>query len=351
VRKSATSLQRERLRVLEPPADLPDETLGAAISTDYGLPISRLTFLPLGHDANAWVYMSSAVGGRELFVKVRLSIHNEAALSVPHHLVALGIDGVAAPLATLDGRLWTNVSHYAVIVYPFVSGATAMDRGMGDAQWTEYGRLLRAVHDAPVDDALVRMLRRDEFVPDGAAGVRKLDTYIQKAKEFDPAQRSVAGFWRENRVLVERLMETAEQLGRTLAKSAPPLVLCHADIHTNNILVSGDGRIWFVDWDETMLAPRERDLMFVIGGIHRSFVNERQTGLFGRGYGGVVVDTVALAYYRYSWAISDVASYGEQVFLRPELGARNLAEAVGRFHSLFEPGSIVDIALDSEVDG
>jgi spectinomycin phosphotransferase len=44
-------------------------------------------------------------------------------------------------------------------------------------------------------------------------------------------------------------------------------VLCHADLHTWNVLVDGDGRLWLVDWDEAILAPRERDLMFLVGGI------------------------------------------------------------------------------------
>jgi spectinomycin phosphotransferase len=337
--------------VLEPPADLPDRTLVASIRTDYGLPIRTLTFLPLGHDANAWVYEAQTDDRSAFFVKVRLAVTNEAALAVPHHLATSGVEGVVAPLVTTDGRLWTNAGRYALIVYPFVSGTTAMDAGMSDAQWVEYGRLLRSVHDAPVAADLGRLLRRDDFTPDGAAGVRRLDRYMRTATAMEAAQQSIADFWRANALVIRRLLATAESLGQELAAAPPELVLCHADIHTNNVLVGDDGRVWFVDWDETMLAPRERDLMFVIGGIHHSFVDARQTGLFGSGYGGVVVDAVALDYYRYSWALSDIASYGEQVFFRPELGAKNFAEAVARFHSLFELGSIVDIALSSQIPG
>jgi spectinomycin phosphotransferase len=128
-----------------------------------------------------------------------------------------------------------------------------------------------------------------------------------------------------------------------------PLVLCHADIHTNNVLVGGDADIWIVDWDETMLAPRERDLMFVVGGISRDFVDARREALFFDGYGDVELNQAALAYYRYAWAVSDVAAYGEQVFLRPDLGAKDQREAAERLSTLFEPGEIVEIALESRV--
>jgi len=96
-----------------------------------------------------------------------------------------------------------------------------------------------------------------------------------------------------------------------------------------------------------MLAPRERDLMFVIGGIASSFVSPAQEKLFFVGYGSVAVDALALAFYRYAWATADIGAYGEQVFLREDLGPLDRREAVERFQGLFAPGGIVDIALGS----
>ena len=76
-----------------------------------------------------------------------------------------------------------------------------------------------------------------------------------------------------------------------------------------------------------------------------------QERLFFDGYGTVKVDQVALAFYRYAWALSDIGSYGEQVFLRPDLGVLDRQQAVTRFQGLFGAGSIVDIALGSPIGG
>ena len=46
----------------------------------------------------------------------------------------------------------------------------------------------------------------------------------------------------------------AEGLGRPLAQRAPALVLCHADVHTGNVLLDAGGQLWIVDWDETLLC-------------------------------------------------------------------------------------------------
>jgi len=55
-----------------------------------------------------------------------------------------------------------------------------------------------------------------------------------------------------------------------------------------------------------------------------------------------------LAYYRFAWAVQDLAAYGEQVFFMPGLSEHARREAVRGIMSLFEPGNIVDIAFASQ---
>src|SRR5204862_121166 len=105
------------------------------------------------------------------------------------------------------------------------------------------------------------------------------------------------------------------------------------------------------DWDDTILAPRERDLMFVVGGISSRLVGPREEALFLQGYGAVAVDPLALAYYRYTWATSDIGAYGEQVCFRPDLGPATRREAVDRFRTVFAAGNIVSIALGTAIPG
>ena len=106
--------------------------------------------------------------------------------------------------------------------------------------------------------------------------------------------------------------------------------------------------MWIVDWDETVFAPKERDLMFVVAGIARDLVRPHQTACFFQGYGDAAIDPHALAYYRYTWAVQDIAAYGERVFARPDLSEETRWDALHSFVDLFEPGNIVDIAFTSE---
>ena len=331
----------------EPPANLANDTLHACLRDRYRLAVVELAFLPLGHDASAWVYRARAADGGAYFVKARRGGVNEAGLAVPRYLHERGIARVDAPLPTSAGALWTAAGDYALVLYPFVPGATGMERGMTARQWADYGAQLRRVHDTTVGGDLARLLRRDDFTSARAEKVRRLDAHIGVRAFDEPAARELAAFWRERRRAILTLMDRAEDLGRRLAEAALPLVLCHADIHTANVLLDAEGRVWLVDWDEAVFAPRERDLMFMVGGISRKLVGPEDEEHFFRGYGGTGVDPLALAYYRYAWAVGDIGAFGAEVFFRPDPGRDTKRAAADSFIGLFQPGEIVELACSS----
>jgi len=332
----------------EPPIDLPNDALRAALHARYELAVTEVTFLPLGHDSAAWVYRVRAADGASYFLKALKRVINEPSLLVPRCLHDQGISQVIAPLPTKSQTLRTEVGGYALILYPFVEGTGSKDLGMTPSQWIAYGAIVRQIHTVTLPPDLARLMRRETFAPEGADLVRDLDVHIGEHTFTDPPAQALATFWRERRDQIYTLRRRAEELGQRLARRTPRLVLCHADIHTANVLVGSDGQLWVVDWDETVLAPKERDLMFVVGGgISDAMVGPRDEQLFFQGYGATALDSLALAYYRYAWAVSDISAFGAAVFLRPDLGHVTRQESADLFISLFQPGEIVAKAFAS----
>jgi spectinomycin phosphotransferase len=333
----------------EPPAHLSGELLWSCLQDRYGLAVVELAFLPLGSDSSAWVYRVRTADAVEYFLKVRASAVYEAGLHVPRYLCDRGIPGVVAPLPTSAGTLWTNVAGAALILYPFIAGRAGMERGLSDRQWLAFGTTLARVHAAILAPDLLQTMRRETYAPEGADVVRRLDAHICTRTFDDPVARAFASCWQSRREEIRALLGRAEGLGRRLARKGLACVVCHTDIHTNNVLLGADQQVWIVDWDETILAPRERDLMFVIGGgLRRGLVAPEQEQLFFQGYGTTTVDALAIAYYRHARAVSDIGYVGEQVFSRPDLGANGKRTAVERFMFLFQPGSNVSQALESD---
>ena len=127
--------------------------------------------------------------------------------------------------------------------------------------------------------------------------------------------------------------------------SLPP-VLCHSDIHEANLLMAEDGRIYLVDWDDPILAPKERDLMFIGGGVLGRWKEPQQVDWFYQGYGSTEIHRSAQAYYRCERIITDIAVFCERI-----LKEEGTLDERGRFlqylRSNFQPGGTLDIAYSA----
>jgi spectinomycin phosphotransferase len=145
---------------------------------------------------------------------------------------------------------------------------------------------------------------------------------------------------------VNTLVHRAEHLSEVLEKKRTPFVLCHADIHAWNMLIQSDGTFYIVDWDTLILAPKERDLMFIASGLFgKARTPEQEETLFYKSYGSQQqVDPVALAYYRCDRIVRDIAEYCEEIFLT-EPGGKNREQGFRQLSLQFEPGQVVELAL------
>lgn len=328
----------------EAPAQLDHRTLPALLLAEYGLEAESVTFLPLGLDLAAAVFRVVLPDGSFRFLKARTGPLNVAGLLTPSLLQRHGVRGVVAPVPTRSGALWAQAGAWSLVLYPFVSGQSGMEAGLNEGQWEAYGATLRQVHAFPAPSELAALLHRETYAPRDGDLLRRVDVALQGDLPDEPYLRELAVFWQERRAEILGLLERAEALGNALRRKGLPLVVCHADVHTGNVLRGEDDAIWLVDWDEVMLALKERDLMFVIGGIGAGLVTPEQQARCLRGYRLTAVDNEALTYYRYAWAVADIAAFGAEALLRPDLGVATRAAAVTWLQKLFAPGNIVDIA-------
>lgn len=333
----------------EPPVNLIDSEMQRCLQDEYGLAVDKITFLDLGADSRAWVYRVIC-SGAQYFLKVRQSITNKASLHVTHYLHEHDVSNVMAPLPTVRQTMWAELNGYLLILYPFIEGSTGRVQGMSESQWITYGTTVRRIHGTDLPADLAAQMNRELFVPVGPSMVRDIELHLRAASIEDPTAEELAELWDRNREVIRALSQRAEELGSRLAQSPVDFGLCHADIHTDNVMIDSGGKLWIVDWDETVLAPKERDLMFVVGGgISRQWVSPTNEQLFLQGYGDATIDPLAIAYYRYAWAISDIGDFGTQVLLRADLGPQSRRTALEFFKTLFLPGNIVENALGSQL--
>jgi spectinomycin phosphotransferase len=136
----------------------------------------------------------------------------------------------------------------------------------------------------------------------------------------------------------------AEQLAQKVQHQSAHFVLCHSDLHGGNVLIDAKNAIYIVDWDDPIMAPQERDLMFIGGGVANIWNQSHEEELFYQGYGKVKVNRELLAYYRHERIVEDIAVYGQQLLLT-KTGGQDRITWYNDFVSQFDPQGVVEIAF------
>jgi spectinomycin phosphotransferase len=329
--------------MLEKP-DFPDEKIIAGVQAEYGLRSAAIAFLPLGVDRNTAVYRLTVADGTSYFLKLRSGVFDEMSVTLPRLLSDQGSAHIIAPLATHTGQLWADIDAFKMILYPFVAGHNGYEVDLSDQQWIEFGAALRHIHAVTLSPALRSHIQRETYSPRWREIATAFMTRIETEVYADPVADKAAVFLQTKQAEVLDLVERAERYAQALQTHSPEFVLCHSDLHAGNILVAAGSAFYLVDWDNPILAPQERDLMYAGGGqFGHARTPHAEEELFYQGYGPTAIDPSALAYYRYERIVEDIAVYCEQLLLSNE-GGSDREQALRYLMSNFEPDGTIAIA-------
>ena len=325
---------------------LAEDQLHSRLRNAYSLAVSTLTFLPLGLDTRAERYRVICDDGTAYLLKAKSGPLYEPGGLMPRYLRDRGIRAVVAPLATKSGALWTFLGEWNVMLYPFIEGDSSWS-GMTAAQWHALGATFRQIHNAPLPPEDFVSPRRETFDP---------SDYITWSRDFVAQQEGLTGgsvyeialrnLWLVHRARIERLLNGMAELGSALRTNCGPYVICHADLHPANLLRTDDGQVFVIDWDDVMLAPRERDYIFIEQQPGDRFGLQNSLA-FSQGYGAIEVDWRALTYYRYERIAQDLVAFTQEVFFRDDLSQATKADSVQFFNDMLVEGGSLDAAFAS----
>lgn len=315
------------------------ETLGKS----YGIEIEILEFLPLGADRNASVYKARAKDGRDYFVKLKREYDRKIGIAITKLLFEAGVREMILPIPTLQGEQTEHIGDSTLIVYPFVVGQDGFSRDLSHDQWTALGIALRKIHGIKLPTALQEQIRKETYSDIWRNTVRSLLTDVDAAKE----EINFFQFLKSKEETIRKLIEGAERLSQKIRNLPAEVVLCHADIHGGNVLIDENNAIHIVDWDDPMMAPKERDLMFIGGGIGNMWNKPHEEDYFYKGYGHVEVNKAILSYYRLERIVEDIADFSIEIRVK-SISKADKQAIYKLFTGMFEQNGVVDIALKTD---
>lgn len=259
--------------------------LGERVRAAYGLPAGDLAFVPLGFEGAC--YILHCADGEQFFLKVwpdlrvgeAPALRRYAGLTLARALYDRRVlVRVPYPLPTRDGALWADLAGVPFAVSPLLPGQMppyplplALHHGLA--------RTIARLHRATPTLADVLPPRETFAIPSQAGLARCLAVVEQMGSEVRPGLRAL------RRLVLPRQPDILAQHARlqrlqTVVRSLDsPLVLCHADLTGNNLLVDSRGRLTVLDWDWPVVAPPEHDLWAVLGdGFGRVLEAYRRAG-------------------------------------------------------------------------
>lgn len=308
------------------------------INQCYRVNLDALDFLPVGE--GAWCFHGS--GDTNLFVRLVQGPFAKQTLAVLPLLAEQGLP-VLPPLATKLGDLSTQIDDYHIIVTPFVAGTT-LRNGMfapHDMVWFQQaiGRYVACMHGTAKHSLAPLNLPTEDFAKFQNECINLLQ--IADCQHDDPLIIDLAHFLSLRRDPLERLIAVTQQLAQRLRAQQLNYVLCHGDIHEDNVLISDTGELFISDWDNVILAPKERDLTFFQGDGKADYLN----GYFGADVAHSV-NQAMIDYYVFEWALQEIADYGGRILSAAHFDLAGRTDAWTQLQGLFEPEQDVDWAFN-----
>ncbi len=332
--------------MLEKP-QIQDEKIMACVQQEFGLQVARVEFLPLGNDQNSAVYRVVAEEGTPYFLKLRSGVFDENAAALPKFLHDQGITQIIAPITTNSGQLWANLEPFKLMLYPFVDGQDGYEVALSDQQWQDFGTALKRIHTANIPFEIIKTIPRETYSDQWREIMKRFLERVETDHFTEAVAAKLAVFLKTKRQMILELVSYTERLAQNLQARDLELVVCHADLHAGNLLIAGD-RFFIVDWDNPILAPKERDLMFVGGGQMNNWRSPlKEETLFYQGYGATELDAVALSYYRFERIVQDIAAYCEQLYLSGE-GSEDRELAYQYLTSNFLPNGVLEMTKQAD---
>jgi len=309
----------------------------------YGIDVQVAQIISGGADIHACAYKADTKSN-SYFVKFKYDNHDEINLSIIRLLHDSGIKEIIFPINTLDGKLSQQLDGFKIIVYPFIHAPNGFTQNLTEKQWKQLGKALKAIHQTTVPISIQQQLRKENYSTKWRDIVRSFYSKIEPDEVDDKITEDFKYFFKQHIDIIHQLVDSAEMLSKTIQPNLDQYVLCHSDIHAGNVLLTSDESIYIIDWDEPMLAPKERDLMFMGGGVGNVWNNPQEIHYFYEGYGKTNIDKTILSYYRYERIIEDIAVYGQDLLARDQ-NEQSRLEMFQHFKAMFSPNDVIEIAF------
>lgn len=289
------------------------EALLKTLEHAYGLAVHELRFIPT--EWQAYCYVVECSSGERYFLKLyENSQRTSFAASCRDFYIPLTYElhakrilpRIPHPIPAVDGQLVHRAQGFSLLLCNYIDGEIVGQDGMTSAILVKLAALLGRLHRSSTEIA-VRNALVERFEMRFEAEMRRIcETPADALPEQSKGTRRLQDqlLTRKDDILgrLTRLKEL-QQRARTMEHT---MVICHTDLHGDNLMLDRQGYLYLLDWENAMLAPAEHDLMFLANheGFWRSFLP-----IYEREIASVRLNADVLSFYYYRRDLEDLMDW------------------------------------------
>jgi spectinomycin phosphotransferase len=252
--------------------------LDSVLATHYGLTDVHIQPAPRGSVAETYTVRLPASAGAESlryfakFIPIsRYSANLEASLPVLVELHRLGVTKLNIPTPTLDGKLSITLEAHVFVLLSYIDGISTFEY-----DFAQFVAGLAHVHS--VTPQVQSPIKREGF------GIAVKDDLFARLNQVwtrsmrGEIQADTQSLLLQYRAELLNDFARLEQLATAFARNADALdmVITHGDA-PRNVIEAPDETLYLIDWDDLLLAPRERDLWFHLGKVGGEYYADSET--------------------------------------------------------------------------
>ena len=322
-----------------------NEEIEQTLKIEYGISVSGITELNIGFDQNTTVYKICAKDNKEYFLKIRFKIFNKASLIIPLWINnSINTKNIINIEKTLKGKLYVKKSLLYFILCPFINGKSGWDKSLTKNQLSKFGKFMEILHSLELPNEYKKLLPVESYNSKYRNNVKKylknINNEIYESNIINIFLKNLAG---KKDIIIE-IINASEKIAENEKNNLQKMSLCHGDIHAGNILIS-ETEFFIIDWDTILLSPKEKDLMFIGGGIGDRWNTEEEIECFYKGYGkSADINKRLLRYYRHERIIQDIYEFYQQI-INPQTDDSERELCLKYFNEQFEPDNVIDMAI------
>lgn len=313
---------------MKTPPSIDLNTLLQDLDSTYGIRAQAATFIPRGE--MSWGYHVESTRSAAYFLK----IYRETALpawaarlTYRLHDVCQ-IEQVSHPLPARSGEFLSTLAGFQAAVFPFIEGQSLWEVPHHSRQevFHRLGQLLAQIHRCRTLTS--ECLRVERFEAWGLAEYRQVIEACSSPQALPGAAGEALNLLRPLKDRLANLLDDLLRCQQKARQASFTHCICHGDPTPGNILVTPGGLPYLIDWDDTILAPRERDLVF----WERDevfFENESSSPVL-EGYrntaGDCDLNPDVIGFYRRQWTVGEIAAFSHRLLFESQDEAQNQSD-------------------------